>query len=69
VDDGNRMDPRTATREQYLVMKARVAKAALTVEAETDPEMKSIIAGVGRWATEWVEEWENAHPGEAEQAL
>jgi hypothetical protein len=64
--DRNRMDPRTATREQYLNMKARAIKAALTVEAQPDAEMEAIVAGIGKWASEWVREWEDAHPGQAE---
>jgi hypothetical protein len=62
------MDPRTATREQYLKMKGRAVKAALTVEHQPDAEMREVVAGIGRWATEWVEEWETAHPDEADYA-
>jgi hypothetical protein len=66
--DPDRMDRLKAPREQYLVMKARATKAALTVEGIADPEMRSIVHGTGTWSSDWVEEWERAHPDQVEHS-
>ncbi|HTZ63032.1 MAG TPA: hypothetical protein VMB51_02915 [Solirubrobacteraceae bacterium] len=60
------MNPRGASREQYLVMKERATKAAWSLVRIEDPQMRSNVNEIGRWASGWVQEWEDAHPGQAE---
>lgn len=65
-EPNNRMSPLSASRAQYLVMKERATKAAWSLSTIDDPDMRSTVNGIGKWASRWVQEWEDAHPGQAE---